>query len=43
MYYEGSRDFYSVFIAMVFMDENECLKKAKEVMVPKYLPVYEKV
>nr|WBV74678.1 glutathione S-transferase [Mytilus galloprovincialis] len=43
MYYEGSRDFYSVFIAMVFTDENECLKKAKEVMVPKYLPVYEKI
>ncbi|CAG2194335.1 GST [Mytilus edulis] len=42
MYYEGSRDFYSVFIAMVFTDENECLKKAKEVMVPKYFPVYEK-
>ena len=43
MYYEGSRDFYAVFLAMVFTDENECLKKAKEVMVPKYFPVYEKV
>ncbi|CAC5424512.1 GST [Mytilus coruscus] len=43
MYYEGSRDFYSVFIAMFFTDENECLKKAKEVMLPKYFPVYEKI
>ncbi|XP_052088659.1 glutathione S-transferase alpha-4-like isoform X2 [Mytilus californianus] len=43
MYYEGSRDFYSVFIAMVFTDENECLKKVKEVMLPKYFPVYEKI
>ncbi|VDI61727.1 glutathione S-transferase [Mytilus galloprovincialis] len=43
MYYEGSRDFYAVFLAMVFTDENECLKKAKEVMVPKYFPVYEKI
>ncbi|XP_063403280.1 glutathione S-transferase A4-like [Mytilus trossulus] len=43
MYYEGSRDFYSVFIYMVFTDENELLKKAKEVTVPKYFPVYEKI
>jgi hypothetical protein len=44
MYYEGTRDFYTnAFLGLVFMDESTLLKKAKDVLMPKYLPVYEKV
>jgi len=44
MYYEGTRDFYTnAFLGLVFMDEATLLKKAKDVLMPKYLPVYEKV
>ena len=44
MYYEGTRDFYTnAFLGLVFMDEATLLKKAKDVLMPKYLPVYEKI
>ncbi|KAK6169522.1 hypothetical protein SNE40_020562 [Patella caerulea] len=41
--FEGTRDFYGPLLGMVFRPEEDVLKDAKEKVLPRYLPAFNKV
>ena len=43
MYYEGSRDFWTQFLGLVFRPEAEVLAEIKSVKMPRYMPIFEQV
>ncbi|XP_046572553.1 glutathione S-transferase A4-like [Haliotis rubra] len=43
MFYEGTRDFYSYFLKIGFLDPKEVLATAKAKALPRYLPIFDQV